>query len=309
MFDAQIIDGKLYRAILPKDPKPARLRLQPKVHKQNHPSRPITSGNGSATEKLSAFVDYQLTPLMNTNYIPSYIKDTTDFLNKIQRIAHFSNSSGGSLLVTMDVVSLYTNIPHTEGVRALRKMLEKKRTDPKMIYWITKAAECVLTNNNLEFDNCHYLQIQGTAMGTKMAPKYACCFMAILEEEILEKSPLKPLTYLRFIDDCKLIWTSGLENLQKFIKFANSFHSSIKFTFEHSQTKLPYMGTMVHIIDNKLETKLYSKPTDTHQYLLPSSCHPKQIHRNIPPGLAIRIRRICSNLDFFNKHSENSNNI
>jgi hypothetical protein len=35
----------------------------------------------------------------------------------------------------------------------------------------------VLKNNNFTFDGNHYLQINGTAMGTKMAPSYANMFM------------------------------------------------------------------------------------------------------------------------------------
>ena len=39
---------------------------------------------------------------------------------------------------------------------------------------------------------------------------------------------------------------------------------------------------------------LYSKPTDKHQYILPWSCHPPHVTKNIPYSLALRVRRICS---------------
>lgn len=39
---------------------------------------------------------------------------------------------------------------------------------------------------------------------------------------------------------------------------------------------------------------LYTKPTDTHQYLLPNSCHPKHCTAAIPCSLALHRRRICS---------------
>ena len=38
----------------------------------------------------------------------------------------------------------------------------------------------------------HYLQIKGTAMGTKMAPAYANIFMDAIETSIFSSSPLKP---------------------------------------------------------------------------------------------------------------------
>jgi hypothetical protein len=49
-----------------------------------------------------------------------------------------------------------------------------------------------LINNNFTFDANHYLQINGTAMGTKMAPSYANIFMGDLEERLLLSSLKQP---------------------------------------------------------------------------------------------------------------------
>ena len=87
------------------------------MHKQGNPGRPIISDNGTATEKLLAFVYFHLTRYTSCNYIPSYIKDTADFLNSIRKIPKFPN---GTLLVTMDVKALYTNIPQKYGVAAVQ---------------------------------------------------------------------------------------------------------------------------------------------------------------------------------------------
>nr|XP_039263152.1 uncharacterized protein LOC120339139 [Styela clava] len=300
MREAGIIDDILFKGITPKRPKPGRLRLQPKVHKKNHPSRPIISTNGTATEKLSAFIDYKLTNLMCKEVIPSYVRDSMDLLNILKKI---DNIPPGSYLVTMDVTSLYTNIPHKDGILAVEKYLSKYTTEKREIPYIKEAVNMVLDNNNFVFDGKHYLQINGTAMGTKMAPKYANIFMADLESEILETAKIRPQYYYRYIDDCFLIWTHGETELISFINHANSIHPSIKFTFEYSTENITFLDVKVHIMDNKLETEIYTKDTDSHQYLLPSSCHPKHITANIPKGLFIRIRRSCSNVEFFDKHA------
>ena len=39
---------------------------------------------------------------------------------------------------------------------------------------------------------------------------------------------------------------------------------------------------------------MYSKDTDTHQYLLPKSCNPIHITKNIPTTVAYRCRANCS---------------
>ena len=46
---------------------------------------------------------------------------------------------------------------------------------------------------------------------------------------------------------------------------------------------------MSHLADDKVAVDLYIKPTDSHQYLLPTSCHPPHCSKNIPYSLALRI--------------------
>ena len=58
---------------------------------------------------------------------------------------------------------------------------------------------------------------------------------------------------------------------------------------------------MVSITDGIIETDLYMKPTDSHQYLLSSSCHPFYCKKGIPYSQALRLNRICSNNEFFDK--------
>ena len=43
---------------------------------------------------------------------------------------------------------------------------------------LVELIEIILKKDVFEFDNKYYLQIQGTAMGTKMAPAYAYPFMS-----------------------------------------------------------------------------------------------------------------------------------
>ena len=82
-----VIDLNLYLSLLPTSSVPSRLYFLMKVYKQGNLGRPIIiSGNGTAMEKLLAFVGFHLTRYMSCNYIPSYIKDTTDFLNSIRQI-------------------------------------------------------------------------------------------------------------------------------------------------------------------------------------------------------------------------------
>ena len=57
------------------------------------------------------------------NHLLSYIKDTNHFLNKLKKIGKLPE---GEILCTMDVVGLYPNIPHWEGLASLYKLLETR---------------------------------------------------------------------------------------------------------------------------------------------------------------------------------------
>ena len=50
----------------------------------------------------------------------------------------------------------------------------------------------------------------------------------------------------------------------------------------------------------ELMTDLFVKPTDTHQFLDASSSHP--YHCKIPYSQALRLNRICSDSESFDKH-------
>ena len=93
-----------------KNPKTASFYLLPKIHKSNNPGSPIVNNIGSITEKISAFVDEHLRKFTPT--LLSYMQDTTHLINIMKNI----QLDPDDLFVTIDVSSLYTNIPHTEGI-------------------------------------------------------------------------------------------------------------------------------------------------------------------------------------------------
>ena len=121
-----------------------------------------------------------------------FVLDTTHFLQKLDSLPGLPN---GCLLVTLDVSSLYTNIPHKEGNHACRKPLESRTNTRLKTESICDLIRMILTMNNFEFENNYYLQLHGTAMGTKMAPAYANLSMGDLEQKLLAQSPLKPLVW------------------------------------------------------------------------------------------------------------------
>ena len=278
-----------------KFPRLPQLYLLPKIHKRNNPGRPIISAVGCPTEKISAFVDSTLRPLVLD--LPSFIKDTTDFIQKIQQVRIEPNHC----LLTIDVSSLYTNIPHNEGLKACRDALLTRDRDEPHTWFILTLLRFVLTLNYFAFNDEIYHQISGTAMGTKLAPNYANIFMGKLEQQLIDSYPVKPTIWLRFIDDIFCIFPGNLQETQKYVDHLNNQHPTIKFTAEISNQSVNFLDTTVTRETNgSLSTNLYRKPTDTFKYLHYRSYHPSHQKRSIPYSQFVRIRRICTHKrDYF----------
>ena len=75
---------------------------------------------------------FQLLYIYKYIKLPSYIKDTTDFINKTKDL----DLPDDSILVTMDVSALYTNIPNDEGIEAVKNSL-KESTSTSLLNVIT----------------------------------------------------------------------------------------------------------------------------------------------------------------------------
>ena len=206
----------------------SKLYFLKKIHKNPMGIRPIVSSCDSITEKISQFVDKWLQPYVKN--LPSYVKDTTEFINQIEATKLPTHCK----LASIDVSSLYTNIPHEEGIQSALYFLKNnpdrykypEQPNPEIL---GELINLVLKHNVFEFDEKFYLQIQGTAMGTKMAPAYANLFMGRLETKLINKAPNLIHTWKRFIDDIFIIWTGSTEEFKEFMLNINQIHPTIRF--------------------------------------------------------------------------------
>ena len=165
MFSRGQIDKETKTLLIPHHPRTARLYLLLKIHKPGNPGRPIMYLTGALTEKISHFVDCFLQP--HANSLPSYILYTTNLVNELRKLPPLPP---GALLVTLDVTSLYINIPHNEGIRACEEFLNLLEHLVPSMADLCHFIQSIFIVNCFTFNENHYLQIHRTDMGTHMAP-------------------------------------------------------------------------------------------------------------------------------------------
>ena len=92
----------------------------------NVPERPAICNCGtpqipSDSIKISEFLDHHLQPVIKGG--KSYVKGTNHFSEKLKELGKVPPNA---ILVTADVVGLYSSMPHDAGLKALHENLEER---------------------------------------------------------------------------------------------------------------------------------------------------------------------------------------
>ena len=268
----------------------------PKVHKLNVPLRPIVSQISAPTCMVNSLVDKLLT--VAEKMVPNLFQDTTAFLNLLEK---HNTIIPGTLLVTMDVASLYTNIPHDEGIAFVAEFYEETLDHWHSFYPglppiptgdLIILMQFILNNCTFQFSDQFFRQKFGTTMGARFSVKFANIYMHMWFTKYLSTYDDICFDFIgRLIDDVFTIWPYGKERFDKLLTFLNGCHPSIKFEADCSTTEVHFLDTVITIVGDRLHTRVYTKPTDKKQFLFYSSCHPLHVRNAIPYSQAIRYRR------------------
>ena len=101
----------------------------PMVHKDNEPIRPIISAIGTYSYRLAKYLDEILKPLASNNN--RMLHDTFDFVNKVSKL----NITRDSYLTSLDVESLFTNIPTSETIEIILNRAFNKKNNTTDLYF------------------------------------------------------------------------------------------------------------------------------------------------------------------------------
>ena len=256
-----------------------------KLHKKDHPLRPIVSAVGSATYQLAKFISQLLTPFHRET--ESLIINTQDFINQLKEVTLEEDD----VLVSYDVKSLFTSVPVQAAMDAIRSLLEADQSFEERnkikVRTVLKLLHVCLVTTNFRFLDKHYELVDGLAMGSPVSPIVANLFMAKLESHALTTFVSPPKVWLRFVDDIfSIVKGNTVRNL---LEHLNSQNPSITFTTEQEcDGSIPFMDVNVRRQGTKLLTDVYRKPTHTGRYLSHSSHHPPSAKRSVVTALMNR---------------------
>jgi hypothetical protein len=266
----------------------AKFYVLPKIHKVPIVGRPIVSNINYTTYCASRWLHVLLEPLLTS--FPSYLKDSKQAILELEQL----QVPNYCVLVTADVTNLYPSIPTSLGLFALREVLSiETNWSTEKIEMIVELSAWVLNSMYLKFEDKHYLQIKGTAMGTPFAVVYAIIYLHYHESTVLSTLRFTPIYFKRFIDDILLIVRSK-EQGKKFLDIYNDIQKNIILTSSSGASvnflditifKGPRLGTL-----NILDIKTFQKPQNKYLYIPPTSYHDSRVFANL---IASELKRYC----------------
>ena len=155
---------------------------------------------------------------------------------------------------------------------------------------MTLIKEC-LNCNIFKWSGTYFSQIRGLAMGQRLAPVLAICFMSKIEQPVLSRNPVM---YCRYIDDCCIV-TSTQSEMDECFEILNHQSQYIRLTREQPHDGwLPFLNTQLMLTNGRMNVKWYRKGSCKNVILRAQSAHPVAVKRAVVRNMRRTAAQVCS---------------
>lgn len=237
---------------------PPKLYGLRKTHKLNISIRPIVSCLCAPSYNLSVFV-HNILSMVNLTSEYS-IKNSYEFVAFSKNVL----LREGFSLFSLDVVSLFTNIPRELIIKLIRKRwcFIAAYTDMTKELFLEIIA-FIHDSSYFQFNTEFYQQVDGTAMGNPASPSLANFVMTELIHQSLKKLRFMVEFIKLYVDD--LILAIRPQNANELLSTFNDFHPRIQFTIEEEEdSALAFLDLkVIRDESGSLSTCWYMKPSNS----------------------------------------------
>lgn len=285
----------------------------PKVHKAPWKLRPIIPSHSWFSRRASEVCDYALREVVSRRF-PWVVDSTKSVISKLQDKT--ISRQDRIWLVTGDVEAFYTNVDVNETISKIRnhphgfvQMKGFQRND------IADLLQIIMSCNCFSFNEKCYRQVAGIAMGTSCAPAFANLNLAFQEDTVEEitSSIMNNrgglIHYCRYIDDILLVFKGTITDLQSLLEKLNSKFEPFKIGWKIHSTSEPAVFLDTELFFEQgfnpvgLQTRVYRKKLNKHQYIPWSSAHPITVKKGFVKAELTRFMIISSQKKFFEERT------
>ncbi|CAB0007865.1 unnamed protein product, partial [Nesidiocoris tenuis] len=240
----------------------------PKCHKDGVPLRPIVSCLGSPGIRLSQLVKDLLRHMKS---LGDY--DVVNSYTFQQEIVGLELSEQ-EIMVSFDVVSLFTNVPLEVVIYLIQRhwtYIEEHTDIPLEVFLDLIELTCM--QGYFQFGDEFVRQLSGVAMGGVLSSDVAGIVMVDLLNWVVLQLPFRPRMVRRYVDDLFLILPA--DQVDKTLSVFNMYHDKLRFTCEREAANvLPFLDLLlVRGPSGRVSTDWYRKPSASDRCLDFRSAH------------------------------------
>ena len=278
-----LINNLLAKDLKSSNAVPSRFYGLPKIHKESIPVRPIVSYVGSPTYNLASF--FSSTISKNTTPPRSKIINSFELVKKLKNV----NVPDNYVLASLDVVSLFTNVPKEAAISAVKSRWDEIRRKVSLPWRdFEEGLRLCLDSTDFNFDGKTYFQKRGLPMGSPFSPVLADLVMDDLEKDRLSNLDFEVPVYFRYVDDIFIMVPNT--HVDRILQIFNTNPLNIEFTLEKE------VGGAINFLDvsitrkqnQKLSFNWYRKPSWSGRYLNFNSHHPLRYKKSVINNLVDR---------------------
>ena len=182
LADSEKIPMSLCQHLRSTGAQPARLYGLANVHKEATPLRPVLSLPGSCYDKINKWIANLFRRVPGANIETS----NTDMKKRLTDVQLLDDEE----IFSLDVKSLYTNVPVAEAIDIACHLLYNSYSAPEIDRDTCKQLmQLAVTDVNFMCGDKWYVQKDGVAMGAAMAVSLVNVWMKPFEDDIASDEP------------------------------------------------------------------------------------------------------------------------
>ncbi|XP_064106896.1 uncharacterized protein LOC135215872 [Macrobrachium nipponense] len=226
-----------------------------KTQKNGNPLHLIISQTPAPTYGLAKRLNQILTPYVPSRYS---LRSSTEFLKEIR------DSPGTGTIASLDVESLFTNVPVDETINIIMDRIYRDPSTPQLnIPEVSLRTLLEICTKKAPFSTHKgqmFRQKDGVAIGSPLGVLFANFYMGTVEERIFSNIR-KPRKYARYIDNI-FVQAEDEEEVEA-VRRMFQHCSSLNYTVEFSnEGQLPFLDVLISKTDDGLKTSVYTKQTN-----------------------------------------------
>ena len=315
------VDEDISNWLINQDSKPGKLKVLVKTHKPGLPVREVFSVCSQPVENLSAFLQFcYLGPVVNSGVLKWRLQDTNDlvrFLHSVNDYFLENKITTEPSICTVDIKNMFPSIFKSLALPAIKARLVERGYKRSEVSAVLEALEIVRDGTRVQWGSSTIKQIDGCSLGPADSCDYCDisldAFLQVVVPKIVEQLDMD-LRFLKFFrDDGILIFFGNGKLILDMLDILNSERDELTFTTERClcgdilgcctscNKAIPFLDCLISLysvetedglIIPQIKTVTYSKSTDVHHYIEPSSCTPNLHWKSLSiiKGVAHRLR-------------------